>query len=66
MRTWHLSPSCCRFDCRETGQSGDKAGALALLERALELDPDLQLKPQEQVDRWANSTEQFERCAIND
>jgi WD40 repeat protein len=38
-------------------RAGDKAAALALLERALELDPDLDLKPQEQVESWLQSTE---------
>jgi WD40 repeat protein len=39
-------------------REGDKAGAIALLERAIELEPELDLKPQEEVERWTMSAEQ--------
>ena len=38
-------------------KEGDKESALALLERALELDSDLDLNPQQEVERWVRLTE---------
>jgi Tfp pilus assembly protein PilF len=42
-------------------KEGDKDGAVVLLKRALELDPNLELNPKEEIKQWANSVAYFPR-----